>query len=152
MLENIKVGNKVVFIKKLQLNHDNRGYLYECWRLDEFDYEIRMSYVSFTRGGEKRGPHEHEFQTDMFIFPGPGLFDIYLWDAGLGADSRKILHYGADNPHLLIVPPGIVHGYWNRSLEHGLVINMPDELYKGYQKKENEDILRWEDSPIYKMD
>ena len=39
-----------------------------------------MAYVSVTKPGVIRGPHEHVNQTDMFVFVGPGEFELHLWD------------------------------------------------------------------------
>jgi dTDP-4-dehydrorhamnose 3,5-epimerase len=58
---------------------------------------------------------------------------------------------GENEPTLVIVPPGVVHGYKCISTEPGLVINLPDKLYKGEGKNEEVDEIRWEgraDSPF----
>jgi dTDP-4-dehydrorhamnose 3,5-epimerase len=53
---------------------------------------------------------------------------------------------GEDNPISLIVPPGVVHGYKNISQEvDSMVINYPDKLYRGRDKKEEVDEIRHED-------
>lgn len=105
-----------------------------------------MMYISWTKPQQKRGPHLHQRQTDIFIFPGPGLFDVYLWEYN---DPSKQLRYhtGTVEPCLIIIPPGVVHGYKNISKIDGLVINCPDKLYKGWNKNEKEDIIRFEDDP-----
>lgn len=69
-----------VIIKELTKNEDDRGYLVEVYRHDELDYQVAMSYLSWTKPGVARGPHEHTYQSDYFIFPGPGTFRLYLWD------------------------------------------------------------------------
>lgn len=138
-----------VIYKKLEFYNDPRGYLIECWRSNWIEPDPEMMYLSWTRPGQKRGPHLHRQQTDIFIFPGPGLFDIFLWEEGK-SETHIFFSFGASNPHLLIVPPGIVHAYQNISLNgsgHGLVINLPNKLYKGRDKQEEEDIVRFEDMP-----
>ena len=53
---------------------------------------------------------------------------------------------GEDNPITVIVPPGVVHGYKNISkLERGMVLNFPDKLFMGWDKKEAIDEIRHED-------
>lgn len=150
-----------VIIKKLGKYPDDRGWLAEIWRSDELDFKPTMAYASMTKPGVIRGPHEHVKQSDCFIFTGPGTFDLYLWDHRDGikrtdlpvsatAGTHVKLTLGADEPTLVIVPPGVVHGYKNVSNVDALSINLPDTLYRGEGKKEEIDEIRWEereDSP-----
>ena len=66
-----------------------------------------------------------------------------------------VLHKaGEQNPVMIIVPPGIVHGYKNISDKDAWCINVPDKLYRGEDRKETVDEIRWEeksDSP-YKIE
>lgn len=145
-----------VVIKKINKYHDDRGYLAEIYRQDETDYRPAMAYASFTKPGVIRGPHEHERQSDAFVFIGPGSFNLYLWDRRENSPTYKEsmeVEVGEDNPVLVIVPPGVVHGYKCISDASALSINFPDKLYKGEGKKEEVDEIRWEneeDSP-YKI-
>ena len=139
-----------VFIKPLVRYLDERGSTIEAIRIDLLDcsLDLVMSYVSFTKSGVKRGPHEHIFQKDIFIFIGPGNFEIKLWDNRRNRKSYG--HYtqllaGEDNPVRIIVPPGVVHAYRNISRKNGMVINYPDKLYRGWGKKEKVDEIRHED-------
>ena len=109
-----------------------------------------MSYVSLTRPGVARGPHEHRDQADYFAFIGPSTFRVYLWDNREGsptADRHLTLELGADNPGLLIVPPGVVHAYRNVGEQDGLVLNYPNRLFAGRDKREPVDEIRHEDDP-----
>ncbi|MFH1822856.1 MAG: dTDP-4-dehydrorhamnose 3,5-epimerase family protein [Patescibacteria group bacterium] len=139
---------KGVIIKKLNKHDDERGWLAEFWRSDEADYQPAMSYVSVTKPGVARGPHEHLKQADCFIFLGPGNFELHLWDkrenSKTNGEYLKI-KAGEDNPTYIIVPPGVVHGYKCISKIPGYCINMPDKLYKGEGKKNEVDEIRWED-------
>lgn len=147
---------KGVIIKDLKKNEDNRGYLVEIYRRDEVDLGVAMSYLSVTLPGIARGPHEHVYQTDYFIFPGAGDFTLYLWDrrADSATFGEKLeLVVGASHPCSVIVPPGVIHGYKCISIEPAVSINFPDKLYKGIAKQEEVDEIRWEkdnDSP-YKI-
>ena len=71
-----------VVIEKLIKFSDERGFLVETFRIDNLPGKLRpvMSYISYTRPGIARGPHEHLKQTDIFCFIGPGNFRIKLWD------------------------------------------------------------------------
>ena len=143
-----------VKIIKLAKNEDSRGWLSEIYREDELFYSPKMSYVSVTNPLIARGPHEHKFQTDLFVFLGPGIFELHLWDnrekSATFKNYEKII-VGENNPCTVIVPPGVVHGYKCVSENPGWVINLPDKLYKGEGKKEEVDEIRWEkmaDSPF----
>ena len=142
-----------VVIKKLEKFSDRRGWLAELFRLDEMDYTPVMSYVSVTKPGIVRGPHEHKYQSDCFVFLGPGSFELHLWDNRKNSQEYLKLEVGENNPTLVIVPPGVVHGYKCVSQIDGWCINLPDKLYRGVDKKEEVDEIRWEekgDSP-YKL-
>lgn len=147
-----------VKIKDLNKFDDERGWLTEIYRHDEMDFSPAMSYVSVTKPGVVRGPHEHIYQSDYFVFTGPGDFEVHLWDRRPGSETEGEyvkIRAGESSPKLVIVPPGVVHGYKCVSDIPALSINLPDRLYKGIGKQDGEvDEIRWEvreDSP-YKID
>jgi len=134
-----------VIIKKLSKFEDARGWLTEIYRRDDLNgYQPVMSYLSSTKPGVARGPHEHVKQSDCFVFVGPGTFELYLWDKKGGELKMEV---GENNPTLVIVPPGIVHGYKCIGNKDAWSINLPDKLYKGEGKKEEIDEIRWEEDP-----
>jgi dTDP-4-dehydrorhamnose 3,5-epimerase len=141
---------KGVKIQKINKHKDNRGYLVETFRIDLLPESLRpeMSYISYTKPGVARGPHEHREQTDIFCFIGPGNFRIKLWDNREKSSTyRNFMEIvgGQDNLITVIVPPGVVHGYKNISDRDGMVLNYPDKLYKGWGKIEEVDEIRHED-------
>ncbi|MCX6796445.1 MAG: dTDP-4-dehydrorhamnose 3,5-epimerase family protein [Candidatus Falkowbacteria bacterium] len=147
---------KDVVIKKIKKIEDERGWLAEVFRNDEKNYQPIMSYVSFTKAGVIRGPHEHQHQSDYFIFIGPGNFELHLWDSRPGSETEgeyvKMV-VGEEEPVAVIVPPGVVHGYKCFSENGAYTFNLPDKLYQGKNKAEEADEIRWEqdkDSP-YKI-
>lgn len=134
---------------------DTRGYSMEIFRDDvPEDMHIKMGYLSWTLPGMSRGPHEHAEQSDLFIFAGPGDFELRLWDCRnvevmppddwWAEDNCQIHIVGQLTPVKVYVPAGVVHGYKNISDVPGLVINFPDTLYKGWHKKETPDECKWE--------
>lgn len=136
-----------VIIKQLNKYEDERGWLAEIFRNDEADFEPAMGYVSITKPGVARGPHEHKEQSDFFIFLGPGDFILYLWDNREDSPTYKEamkIEAGGKNPISAIVPPGVVHGYKCVSEIPAMSINLPDRLYRGKDKKEEIDEARWE--------
>lgn len=139
---------------------DERGWLAELFRHDEIAEEFypAMSYISVTEPNVQRGPHEHVDQADLFCFIGPGNFKLRLWDNRQDSptfNNVMTMFFGADNPQAVIVPIGVVHAYKNVSTtEKGMVINCPNQLFMGKNKKEPIDEIRHEDDPdtIYTMD
>jgi dTDP-4-dehydrorhamnose 3,5-epimerase len=141
-----------VIVKPLTKFIDERGWLSELYREDETETETMpvMAYISMTKPGIARGPHEHVEQTDFFCFIGPSNFKIYLWDDRKGSPSsgvRQIVFAGADSPRMVIVPPGVVHAYRNVGIENGIVFNAPNRLYAGEGKNSPVDEIRHEDIP-----
>lgn len=142
-----------VVIKKISKYSDNRGWLAEAYRSDETDFKPAMGYVSETKPGVVRGPHEHTGQSDFFIFL-IGEFRLYLWDNREGAQNYRALEtydVGGDNPCSVIIPPGVVHAYKCISESGGITVNLPNQLYAGANKTEPVDEIRWEvmpDSPF----
>lgn len=140
-----------VHVEKLFKNSDGRGFLIETFRVDKLPEGLTplMSYISCTEPGVARGPHEHREQTDIFSFIGPGNFEIQLWDNRKKSrtfGNKMTIKGGEDNPLLVIVPPGVVHGYKNISeTVRGMVLNYPDALYRGWGKKKEVDEIRHED-------
>jgi dTDP-4-dehydrorhamnose 3,5-epimerase len=147
-----------VLVYPLKKYPDDRGWLAELFRHDELPEEFFpvMSYISFTRPGVQRGPHEHVDQADLFCFIGPSTFNLRLWDNR--ADSATFnnmmsMFVGETDPMAVVVPKGVVHGYKNVGTVEGMVINCPNRLYMGERKQEPIDEIRHEDDldSIYRM-
>ena len=136
-----------VVIKELSVFTDERGWLTELFRNDETDFRPVMSYVSLTKPGISRGPHEHMDQSDFFCFL--GNFRLYLWDNRKGSVSfgEKFVLDTGGKPVTAIVPPGVVHAYKNMGPAEGLVLNLPDRLFRGQGKKDPVDEVRYENDP-----
>ncbi len=139
-----------VIFKPLSRYDDERGWLVELFRQDELpaEYHPRMAYISETKPGVARGPHEHVEQSDLFAFIGPGDLKLYLWDrredsATLG--NRHITVVGQSNPQAVIIPPGVVHAYKNVGDIPAWVVNLPNRLYKGPGRAQEVDEIRHED-------
>ena len=113
----------------------------ETFRADTLPEDLKpvMSYVSYTEPGMGQGPHENKQQTDIFAFLGSGNLKICLWDNRSQSATygvRTVVFGGKDNPITVIIPPGVVHAYKNISkTERGMVLNYPDKLYAGWNKK-----------------
>lgn len=141
-----------VRVKDLVAHHDARGWLIELFRSDELEAEFMpvMSYVSSTKPGIVRGPHEHRDQADFFCFVGPSTFRLYLWDARQDSPTfgnKQVFETGSSRPMAIIIPPGVVHAYKNIGAEDGWVLNFPNRLYAGKGRKEPVDEIRHETVP-----
>lgn len=136
-------------IQPLRQFSDERGWLAEFFREDELPEELHpvMGYLSLTHPGIARGPHEHEAQTDLFLFF-DGQFRVYLWDARRSSPTfghRRRLELGAAEKAVVIVPPGVVHAYRNVGETDAFIVNCPNALYAGEGKGEPVDEIRHED-------
>src|SRR3982750_525447 len=92
-----------VVVYPLKKYYDERGWLAELFRHDELAEEFFpvMSYISFTKPGVQRGPHEHVDQADLFCFIGPSTFRMRMWDNRADSPTfryRMTLDVGIDNP------------------------------------------------------
>jgi dTDP-4-dehydrorhamnose 3,5-epimerase len=148
-----------VVVKDLRKFPDDRGWLAELFRHDELAAEFypTMSYISATKPGVKRGPHEHVDQADLFCFIGPSNFKIRLWDNRSNSKTFNqvmTLVVGVDDPKSVLVPAGVVHAYQNVGADQGIVINCPNRLYAGDGKREPVDEIRHEDEPdtLFRME
>ncbi len=136
-----------VIVKPIKRFTDDRGWLMELFRNDELPdgFDPAMGYISMTKPGVARGPHEHEHQTDGFVFL-DGEYEVYLWENRTGqGDAKMTLQVGRENPAAVFVPPGVVHAYRNVGESDAFVLNFPDKLYAGEGRKEPVDEIRHED-------
>ena len=145
------------YLRYLERHEDTRGRLIETFRSDwltpgeQASLLPVMSYLSWTRPDAVRGPHEHREQTDYFAFAGPSNFRVVLWDNRNQSETKgRRLEYvlGEDRPAALIVPPGVVHAYKNVGAVDGLVLNLPNRLFAGENRREPVDEVRHEDDPL----
>lgn len=141
-----------VIVRDLSRHTDQRGWLMEIFRADELPPALApvMTYVSETKVGGARGPHEHVDQTDLFGFLGPSDFKVYLWDNRPDSPTcgnRMTVIVGERRPALVVIPPRVVHAYRNVGTAAGWVVNCPNRLYRGAGRREAVDEIRHEDQP-----
>ncbi len=145
-----------VLLQSLAPAADQRGWLVELFRADVLEAaglgaaQPVMAYLSMTRPGVARGPHEHREQTDFFAFTGPSDFEVTIWDNRPSSPTfgrRETFVLGASRPATLIVPPSVVHAYRNIGEVEGWVLNFPNRLYRGVGREEPVDEIRHEDDP-----
>lgn len=136
-----------VSFRRLLTHEDDRGTLTELFRndwLDEPQYPV-MVYLSMTKPGHVRGPHEHREQDDLFVFLGTSEFTLHLWENREGLKAAPETHtMPKGEAWLVIVPHGVVHGYRNSGAEEGWVFNGPNRLYGGVGVSGPVDEIRYE--------
>ncbi|HEV7842743.1 MAG TPA: dTDP-4-dehydrorhamnose 3,5-epimerase family protein [Pyrinomonadaceae bacterium] len=141
-----------VVARDLRKIQDERGWLAELFRRDDLSEEFHpvMSYISATEPGVTRGPHVHLHQADLFCFTGPSNFKLRMWDDRPDSETYRhvmTLFVGEDEPKVVLVPGGIVHAYRNIGAVSGIIINCPNRLYRGEDRRERPDETRYEDDP-----
>jgi len=136
----------------LYAHRDQRGHLIELFREDilaSYGFKLpRMGYISWTHPGILRGPHEHMHQTDVFVFV-EGQWKLTLLDNNRFSDGfGEVVSYefGKSKPAIVVIPPRIIHGYRNIGKEMSFVLNFPDKLYAGWNKKYPVDEVRYEEN------
>lgn len=121
-----------VFLVDLEAHVDSRGFLYEAIHAsDHFVPQIRQVYVvGSPRSDTIRAFHAHEWLHDWFhIAQGSALF--CLVDGRADGESyrttvRLALNYRY--PQLLVVPPGVFHG-WMSLEPDTLMVSIASEEY-----------------------
>ncbi|MBC7251769.1 MAG: dTDP-4-dehydrorhamnose 3,5-epimerase family protein [Anaerolineae bacterium] len=121
-----------VTVRKLRLIPDERGFLMEMLRSDweEFD-KFGQVYVTAVYPGVVKGWHYHKIQTDRFVCVA-GMAKVVLYDGREGSPTYGEVNeffMGVQNPILLKIPPGVMHGFKGISQEMTLIVNIPSELY-----------------------
>ena len=141
-----------VIFRELTAHRDQRGQLTELFRQDELDATDypSMAYFSVTHAGLTRGPHEHREQVDHFAFMGSSHFRLYLWDNRTGSPTfgrHEVVECRQSSAVVVLIPPGVVHAYRNIGELDGIVLNFPNRLYCGVDRKEPPDEIKYENDP-----
>jgi len=118
--------------RKLRLIPDERGFLMEMLRSDWEEFQkFGQVYVTAVYPGVVKGWHYHKIQTDYFICV-TGMAKVVLYDGREGSPTYGEVNeffMGTQNPMLLVIPPGVMHGFKGISPEVTLIVNVPTELY-----------------------
>ncbi len=121
-----------VRIKKLKVIPDERGFLMEMMRDDdEFFQRFGQVYLSVGYPGVVKGWHYHKKQTDHFTFV-KGMAKVVLFDRRDGSPTRGEVNeffMGEQNPILLVIPPGVLHGMKGIGTGPAYLVNVPTEHY-----------------------
>jgi dTDP-4-dehydrorhamnose 3,5-epimerase len=128
-----------VKLKKLKVNPDERGRLWEILRTDD-DLFIRFGqlYATTAYPGVVKAWHYHKLQTDNFsVVKGKArgaLYDARESSPTYGQVNEFIL--SPADPVLLQIPNQVYHGFKCLGDEEVVMLNCPTELYSREQPDE----------------
>jgi dTDP-4-dehydrorhamnose 3,5-epimerase len=121
-----------VKIKPLKVAPDDRGMLMEMLRSDDPDFQkFGQCYITTVYPGVVKAWHFHKKQTDHFVCVS-GMAKVGLFDARETSPTKgeaQTVYLGWQNQRLLIIPPGVYHGFTPAGPESASIINIPTELY-----------------------
>jgi len=121
-----------VVVKKLKLLRDNRGFLMEMLRSDDQIFKkFGQVYLSVCAPGYVKGWHYHKVQTDFFVVV-YGKGKVALYDMREGSITKGEVQefiMGTDDPFLMTIPPGVLHGIECVGKVPCYLINVPTEPY-----------------------
>lgn len=123
---------KDVYVRKLKLIPDERGYLMEMFRSDWEEFKtFGQVYVTAVYPGVVKGWHYHKHQEDNFICVA-GMAKVVLYDSREDSPTHGEVNeffIGTHNPMKVTIPPGVMHGFKGISSEMTLIVNVPTRLY-----------------------
>jgi dTDP-4-dehydrorhamnose 3,5-epimerase len=121
-----------VKVKKLKVIPDDRGKLMEILRCDD-DVFIKFGQVYMTTvlPGVVKAWHFHSKQTDSFCCV-KGAVRLGIYDARENSPTKgEVMEFtlSLDNPLLVQIPKGVMHGFECIGNEEAIVINTVTEPY-----------------------
>ena len=118
--------------KPLRVIPDERGFLMEMLRNDDPIFKkFGQVYVSMAYPGVVKGWHYHKVQTDYFVIV-TGMMKVVLYDRRDGSPTHGRVNeffLGEQNPTLLTIPPGVLHGMKCIGPAPAMLVNIPTEAY-----------------------
>ena len=121
-----------VKVKKLKVIPDERGRVMELLRADDEVFEkFGQVYITTAYPGVVKAWHSHTRQTDYFACV-QGMMKLVLYDARENSPTKGEVNeflVGVHNPELVVIPPGVLHGFKCISEVEAIVVNCPTEVY-----------------------
>ena len=121
-----------VIVHPLKVIPDERGRLMEIVRADDpFFRGCGQVYLTTVYPGVVKAWHYHAHQTDCFTCV-KGMVKVALYDDREGSRTRGTvneIYMGEHNACLVIVPPGVYHGWKCISESEAYLVNVPSEPY-----------------------
>lgn len=104
---------KGVLYRELKTHSDDRGFLIEVAKQDELFIPVMQTTYTLAHPGVIKAFHWHKFQTDLW-FGCSGRARAILRDIREESPTKgvsDIFYLGEPNYSVLLIPPGIAHGY-----------------------------------------
>jgi dTDP-4-dehydrorhamnose 3,5-epimerase len=123
--------NKKPFVKSLQVHLDDRGYLFEILRSDDLFYEgFGQAYISTINPNAIKGFHVHERKTDIVTcIHGQVKFVVIESDEDNNLVNLYEIHLSPMNRNLVVVPPGLWHGWMCIGSKEAILVNITTEPF-----------------------
>lgn len=114
-------------VKKLDIKRDERGWVAEIFRQEEFkNKQFGQVYITTALPGQTKGKHYHKRKTDCFcVIKGKAL--LLLVDKKTG--KKKKIAMGGGNMVAVQIPPNIWHAIKNVGREEMYVVAYVDESF-----------------------
>lgn len=124
-IEGVVVNSRKVLV-------DERGHLIEILRSDNpYFTNFGQCYITTVDYGVTKAFHLHRKQTDHFFLVS-GKIKLGLIDSR-GTSSTKgemmTIVMSEMNPQIVIIPPGVMHGFKGLASPTSMILNIPDQLY-----------------------
>ncbi|PIP18053.1 MAG: spore coat protein [Parcubacteria group bacterium CG_4_10_14_0_8_um_filter_35_7] len=142
MIEGVK-------IKKIVTHSDDRGFFREILRSDDGLLEkFGQTSVTLTYPGVIKAFHWHKKQDDLW-YVAQGVAQIVLYDLRKESSTYKetqVIYAGEDNPLLVLIPQGVVHGYRVLGVKPVMLFYHTTEAYD--PKEPDEERIPFDDPEI----
>jgi dTDP-4-dehydrorhamnose 3,5-epimerase len=130
-----------VIMHPLKVNKDDSGVLVETLKTDWTEVygqnrEFAMQYYSITPSGLARDEDVWHFhptvQEDRFVLIS-GEIIVAIADKREESETKDVLNLfqikAQEDPYLLLIPKGTLHGFFVSSKEQAIIVNFPTALY-----------------------
>jgi dTDP-4-dehydrorhamnose 3,5-epimerase len=101
-------------IKQLKIFPDDRGIFSEIMKEKEETFiEVKQTSYTETYPSVIKAFHWHKKQNDVW-FVASGMAQVVLYDLRENSPTYKetnVVYLGEENRALLLIPPGVAHGY-----------------------------------------
>lgn len=142
MIEGIK-------IKTVKRFSDDRGFFSEIAKSgEETFFQIKQTSYTETYPGVIKAFHWHKRQLDLW-FPAKGNMQVVLFDLRDGSSTKgetQVIYAGENNPVLILIPPGVAHGYRVLGTEPASLFYHTSEAYDPADP--DEERIPWNDPKI----
>lgn len=144
--EGMLAGLKIIGLRP---HCDDRGRVMEILRRDDPHFVgFGQAYFSTIYPGVIKAWHAHERQTDALCVI-KGMCQVAFFDDRPDSPTRGRVHghvTGEFAPSLVVIPPGIYHGFKALGATETLLVNLPSEPYDALAPDEKR--RPWDDPAI----